>query len=138
MADLAVANLAAVHLDKVTDVGEGLDKGRDSGRWVAGRQSGVQYGHGMNAGHVLAGQMVLLLEVVLGDLDVAESHFEGLVTEQVHESGKADAGPKHGCCIGMPKPMGRNASGIARFSRGLYESFAESKIACALARFGQQ
>jgi len=93
----------------------------------------------VSVGHVLAGQMILQLEVFLGDLNVTQSHSESLVTEQVHDGGKADAGSEHFCCIGMSQPMGSDASGAARFPCGFHEGPSEDKITPVVAgRLGQQ
>jgi len=42
---------------------------------------------------VSAGQVELALEILLGDLEVLQGHVRALMTEEFHDTGKADAGP---------------------------------------------
>ena len=41
------------------------------------------------------GKVELALEILLRDLEVLQSHVRALVTEEFHDTGKADARPKH-------------------------------------------
>jgi len=40
---------------------------------------------------VSAGQLELTLEILLGDLEILQGHVRALVTEELHDAGKADA-----------------------------------------------
>jgi len=52
---------------------------------------------------VLQGEVILALEVLLSDLDIAQSHGNRFVSEQLHQGGKADAEAKHFRCVGVPE-----------------------------------
>ena len=49
----------------------------------------------MNSSHFLPCQVILALEVLLGNLDVAHGHSNVTVAENLLQGGKADAGTEH-------------------------------------------
>jgi hypothetical protein len=70
---------------------------------------------------VLQGEVILALEVLLSDLDIAQSHGDRFVSEQLHQGGKADAEAEHFRCVGVPKLVTGYAIGTARsFCRRQY------------------
>lgn len=57
----------------------------------------------MDGGHVSPRQVILALEVVLSDLDVAHGHSNVAVAEDFLQGGKADSGTEHDGGISMPE-----------------------------------
>ena len=70
---------------------------------------------------VLQGEVKLALEVLLSDLDIAQSHGDSFVSEQLHQCGKADAETEHFRCVGVPELVTGYSIGTARsFCRRQY------------------
>ena len=73
-----------------------------------------------------ASQAVLSLEIKLGDFEIAQGHVWGLVTEQLHDGRKGDAGTKHLCGVGMSKLVGDDAGSDSGRSSDVTQCGAES------------
>ena len=67
---------------------------RIAGRPVAGASRGKRE-RGQAVGCVLACAMKLALQILLGDLEVAQGHADVFVPQQLHESWEADAETEH-------------------------------------------
>ncbi len=60
---------------------------------------------------VRAGQVELALEILLGNFEILHGHVRALVTEEFHDTGKADARPKHLRSVGVTKLVRDDAGG---------------------------
>lgn len=90
-----VLKLTTEHLQQMTSCRERLaDTGQicGAGRRTAGYR---KLREEMWLGSILASQMEFALQVLLSDLQIAESHADVFVTEQLHECGQADAEAEH-------------------------------------------
>ena len=89
-AGFVIAELAAIHVQEMTCGTKGtLDTGE-----IRGEREGVgerEFGDEVVLGSGLAGAVKFTLQVLLGDLDVAQGHANIFVAQQEHESGKTDA-----------------------------------------------
>ena len=56
----------------------------------------------MRLRRMLAGRVELALQVLLGDLHIAQRHADIFVAEQLHQSGKADTETEHLRGKGVP------------------------------------
>jgi hypothetical protein len=63
---------------------------------------------------VLQGAVKLALKILLSDLDIAQSHADVFVSEQLHQCGKADAQAEHFRCVGVAELVTRYSIGTAR------------------------
>jgi len=80
-----------VHLQKVAGGRQCLlDCGKAGGAGVLGKRK-----RGQAVGRVLACAMELALQILLGDLEVAQGHADVFVPQQLHESREADAETEH-------------------------------------------
>ena len=70
------------------------------------RQGGTG-GQGNQVAWMLPRQVELALEVLLGDLDIAQRHVGSAMAEQFHQCGQADSGAEHAGRIGVPQHVGR-------------------------------
>ena len=82
----------------------------------------------MSSRRFLAGFVEFALEVLLGDLHIAQGHLQGRVAEQLHECRKADPEPEHLGRKRMAKTMGSHVGGAAGPLSGLTERPAERHI----------
>ena len=57
------------------------------------------------------GEVELALEILLGDLEILQSHVRALMTEELYNSGKADAGAQHLRPVGVSKLVRDDADG---------------------------
>ena len=82
---------AAKHLQNVLGGLEGVDQAvQIRTRW---RNGGCHPGVWCEVPGVRPRQLVLALEILLGDFEILQGHVRALVTEQFHDGSKADARP---------------------------------------------
>jgi hypothetical protein len=68
---------------------------------------------------LLAGLVEFALQVLLGDLHIAQGHADVFVAEQLHQGREADPQPHHLGGIRMAQPMGCYRSGATGSLGGL-------------------
>jgi hypothetical protein len=85
---------------------------------------GSKLGYVMNRGDFLSRQVILSLEVLLGDLDIAHGHSDVSVAEDLFQGSEADAGPQHHRGIGMSELVKPNGRATSTFCR-ILECFAD-------------
>ena len=76
----------------------------------------------MRLSRILAGLVEFALQVLLGDLHIAQGHADVFVAEQLHQRREADPQPHHLGGIGMAQAMGRHRSGATGSLGGLGDS----------------
>jgi len=73
----------------------------------------------MALSRVLAGRVVFALQVLLGDLHIAQGHADVFVAQQFPQHWEADPEPQHLGCKRMAQPMGYHMSGATGTLGGL-------------------
>ena len=73
---------------------------------------------------VEAGGMILTLQVLLGDLDIKQSHVRVVMAQQFHQCRQTHTCPQHRCRIGMPELVGNDVSFDPNPRGGVAQSFA--------------
>ena len=130
-AGFLIAELAAIHLQEVAGGDQGLaDAGEIGAEGGAGNR---EDGQGMRVGGMLAGCVELALQVLLGDLDVAHGHADIVVSQQLHESGKADTEAEHLRSESVAQAVRRDRAGaagsISSIGKGREKSLVQSVMA---------
>jgi len=92
------------------------DAGETSARHVFGE---CEHGQTMQMSDILTSLVEFALQILLRDQQVAQSHPNVLVAEQLHESQKANSEPKHFCGKAVPQPVWVHMSGATGALGGL-------------------
>ena len=90
---LIIQQAASVHLQEVACSSQCLADSREVG--AEGLLEGGKRGQRMALCRILADLVELSLQVLVSDLDIAQGHTDVFVSEQLHQSGKADAQTEH-------------------------------------------
>jgi len=124
--NLRVGGLTAIHFQEMASGCESLvDSQRVSMSDDAGKREGRQT---MGSRRFLAGLVEFALQVLLGDLHIAQGHPQGRVAEQLHQCREADPKPEHLGRKRMAKAMGIHLGGATGPLGGLSECPAEGHI----------
>ena len=92
-ADFFIGETAPVHLQEVASSRQGLLDSGEVGASGAGGDGKV--GQVVRVCGILPGQVKFALRVLLGDLEIAQSHADVFVPEQLHDGRQADAQTEH-------------------------------------------
>lgn len=123
---LRVGGLTPIHFQEVAGGGKRLvDSQRVSASNAARKREG---GQTMGSRRFLAGFVKFALQVLLGDLHIAQGHPQGRVAEQLHQCREADPEPEHLGRKRMAKTMGSHVSGATGPPGSLGECKAERMI----------
>ncbi len=69
--------------------------------------------------------MELSLEILLGDFKIVQGHPRALVTESLHDGGKANTGTEHFTGVGVAKLVRDDAGGDSGRGDNMLQSRAE-------------
>ena len=75
---------------------------------------------------VRAGQVELALEILLGNFEILHGHVRALVTEEFHNSSKADASAQHLSPVGVSKLVRDDTGGNSVCDLDILQGGAES------------
>jgi len=85
-----IAKLAAVHFQEMARRRERSANARQIGADRQGTVRQEEFGNEMTLCRALAGEVKFALQVLLSDLQIAQSHADVFVPQQLHEGGKTD------------------------------------------------
>ena len=126
VADFLIGEAAPIHLQEVASRREGLmDSGEVGVSGVDGDGKGRQ---AVRVCDILAGQVELALQVLLGDLEIAQSHADVFVPEQLHERRQADAQTEHLSGVGVPQLVKRHAGRAAGSCGSIGQRLTQGQI----------
>jgi hypothetical protein len=106
--DCGFSEPAAIHFQEMDGGGQGL---ANTGQVGAGGRGEDWKRQGIARSGELTGGLEFSLKVLGGDVDIAQSHVDIVVSQQPHENGKAYSEADHLGGIGVAESMGRDRGG---------------------------
>ena len=101
---LVIFRLETKHLEKMTGGGDGVANGGQIGAQRGCGWGERKLGYEVQLRRVQAGAVKFALQVLLSDLYITQGHADVFVSQQLHESGQADAEAEHHSCEGVIMP----------------------------------
>ena len=111
---VVIFELKAKQFQKVTGGGDGTADGGRVGAKRDGSLGEGELGNGVKLDGILASQAKFPLQVLLGDLYIAQGHADVFVSQQFHQSRKADTEAQHRGCVAVSQTMRVNRGGAIR------------------------